>query len=160
MTFIEDLRTIIPIEIGKQLFNFVIKLDYSQKKRAKPYEISKDEKLVTIFVKNLSPKEDRHLKKAIKTHFDSNELLLIEESKTALLNRLYQYNDVEDNQILSFFKPVLSSLDWQTLRDSLFLRNEFRNHHQIGVLKSEIISRYGERGNVISNMCTAGYFEE
>lgn len=50
-------------------------------------------------------------------------------------------------------------MDWQALRDSLFLRNEFKNHHSITLLKQNIVHRYGERGNTISNLCTAGYFE-
>lgn len=122
--------------------------------------IDKRNKIVTIYINNLSAKESAKLKKAIKDAFGAEKVLLIEKSKVDLINRLYKYDDKNDNRILTFFKAIISDKDWQVLRDSLFLRNEFKNGRPTGQLKSDIISRYGERGRIISNLCTAGYFEE
>lgn len=160
MTFFEELHIFIPAGVAKTLLNFNVKLDFSSSQKDKKFRIIKQDNLVIFFVKNLSPKEQKILKRTIKKHFNGDELYLIEETKIPLLDRLYKYNNAKDNQILAFFKPHLSDLDWQALRDSLFLRNEFNNHNNISIYKSDIIMRYGERGNTISNLCTAGYFEE
>jgi hypothetical protein len=160
MSFFSDLKQIIPSNTAKDLFGYDVKLNFSKKSGLKLFDINHPDKLLTIYVNRLSIKEERNLKASIKKHFELDNIYLIEESKTALLERLYSYNDKRDNQILAFFKPILSGLDWQALRDSLFLRNEFKLRNNVGQLKNDIVLRYGERGNVISNMCTAGYFEE
>ncbi len=158
MDIIYSLKEIVPAHIGNKYPQYQIKLSTSQT-NANSYNIDTGKKTITIFVNNLSPKESRILSKVIKSNFELGKLCLIEESKIPLLEKLYSYDDKDDNKILEFFKKILSTSDWSALRDSLFLRKEFKSHKGVDGLKGDIISRYGERGNIISNLCTAGYFE-
>lgn len=161
MLFFEELKDIIPNNIAKTLFSFDVKISGAESlTHKKKYEVHTDTKTVSIYLKNLSVKEQRTLKKTIKKSFAADESYLVEESKNNLLERLYQYNDSADNQILDFFKSILTSRDWEALRSSLFLRNEYKKGNSIASLKSDIIYRFGERGNLIANLCSAGYFEE
>lgn len=162
MAFIQRLKSIIPTSIAKNLSGYEIRLDFTNKgPEGKDYLVNKSKKQVVIFVKGLTSLRADSLKKAIIDCFHKENAQFVEVSKHDLLDRLYKYNDNGDNQILNFFKPpILAQLDWEALRDSLFLRNEFKHHHPINSLKQDIILRYGERGNTISNLCTAGYFEE
>ena len=160
MSFFEKVKGIIPPKISKNLIDYEIKLDSSPSKVGDKYSFDIKKKLVTIFLGSLSAKEKRTLKTAIKNSFDEGAVILIEESKKDLLQRLYKYDNKEDNQILTFFQPILSFPDYQVLRDALFLRSEFKNRKSVTTLKGDIRSRYGERGVAISNLCTAGYFEE
>lgn len=84
----------------------------------------------------------------------------IEQSKVDLIKRLIDFNHGDSVKILNFFKDILNNTDYNALRDSLFLREEYKRGNSIGYLKSEILSNYGQRGNIISNLCSAGYFEE
>lgn len=161
MILFEELDLIIPKKVVSGLFNFDLVLkSFKSRNSGTKYEVSKDERQVIVYVENLTPKESRQLKKALKKHFDLDQALFIEESKKNLLDRLYKYNSNADNQLLEFFEPILSRNDYLVLRDSLFIRSEFFNKGaSVGLLKADIRSRYGERGNVICNLCTAGYFE-
>jgi len=159
MIDLKKFNGIIPQSKIKDIYDYSIKLDFSTG-GSKCYQISRSDKTLIINVNNLPLKEKKILKAIIIDSIDNDKAILIANSRTELLDKLYKYNDSNDNQILSFFKPILSNKDWETLRDSLFLRNEFKKHININNLKLDIKTRYGERGNTISNLCTAGYFEE
>ncbi|MDF2447517.1 MAG: hypothetical protein K0R26_21 [Bacteroidota bacterium] len=161
MTFFEELKgLIIPIDKAKTLFNFNLELDESKSKALTKYKISTGDRVVTIFINKLTPKETATLKKVIKIFFNEDAVVLINELKASLLEKLYNYDNSEDKQTLEFFKPILSIPDYNALRDSLFLRTEFKGGGNINGLKTDIIVRYGERGNSICNVCSAGYFEQ
>ena len=124
-------------------------------------EIDSTKNVITLNLNKLSYKEKTTLEKIFKDYFNEDVFYFVEESNLNLLERLYSYKNKEDIKILDTLKSILSSSDWNALRDSLFLRNEFINQNgNLRPLKLDIINRYGERGNVISNLCTAGYFEQ
>ncbi len=86
---------------------------------------------------------------------------LLEIDVKDLLERLYKYNkDNPDKNILTFFKGIIPDEDYEALNSALFLRSQFKEGKNITNLKSDIRVRFGDRGNNISNLCTAGYFEE
>ncbi len=159
MIFINGLKGLLTLDEAKKLSGYSLHISSVNQKKNK-FKIDNVTKTVTVFINSLSAKELATFEKAIRIAFAKDLVYLIEESKVNLLERLYKFNDKESNQILTFFKPILSRFDWEALRDSLFLRSEFNNHGNINGLKTDLFTRYGERGNTISNLCTAGYFEE
>lgn len=162
MSFFKELHRIIPIELSDELDDFSLSIKKENKGRNKhlPYRINKSRKEVIIFLDNLSWKENKDLKKVILKYFRNNEVKFIEQSKVDLIKRLIDFNHGDSVKILNFFKDILNNTDYNALRDSLFLREEYKRGNSIGYLKSEILSNYGQRGNIISNLCSAGYFEE
>ena len=158
MDFLEKIKSVVKLQLTKDIAGFEVKLDSSPQDNEQKYSIDSDSQRITFFITNLSYKESKVIKKAIRECFYNN-VPIIEESKDDLLQKLYRYNNKEDNQILAFFKDILSKSDYEALRNSLFLRNQFKDGLNIFQLKSDIVTRYGERGNMICNLCTAGYFE-
>lgn len=123
--------------------------------------VNSDDLLIIINIDKLSYKEKDTFSKLLKESFDEDEVYFVEETKDDLIISLYSYDNKDDKKLLEYFKNILSHSDWSALRDSLFLKDQFLRHGQnIGVLKNDIKNRYGERGNIISNLCTAGYFEQ
>ena len=112
----------------------------------------------------LTPEKKKGLSKILHDYIhefpeEKNKLLETETSK--LLNNLYKYNKEKKNdQIINFFKPIIPISDLEALDASLYLREIFKNRGNVEKLKKDIIMRFGTRGKNISNLCTAGYFEE
>ena len=158
MEFFDRIKGILKPHLPNEFIDYDVKLDSNPNTEGSRYLIDVEAKRVTIFWVNLIPREKKNLQKALRECFYIG-IPIIEASKEELLQKLYQYNDKEDNQILSFFKNILSPADWEVLRDALFLRNEFQQQRNVFQLKSDIVTRYSERGNIICNLCTAGYFE-
>ncbi len=160
MAYTDCLSDVIPSKILKKIsdYNITVSCIGDINKIKDVYKLNGNN--LIIYVDKLPYKIEKQFKGAIKKEFDANNLELLLASKEELLNRLYSYNDKNDNQALEFFKSILSNSDWEALRASLFLRGEFKNGNPVSSLKHDIIYRFGERGNVIANLCTAGYFEE
>lgn len=162
MHIFDYLKDVVTLQDRKACLGYDLQIKTPTPSVNKKYSVDNVKKAICIYVENLSPKEKRTFKKGIKALFDNSGLILIEESKISLLDKLYTFNkkNDKDKQTLSFFENVLSKGDFEALRDSMFLKSEFSLGHPINVLKHDISARYGERGNVISNLCTAGYFED
>lgn len=160
MSFFEGLKKIIPAKIAEESFDFDLKITHSNSKSEVNFRVDKKNKTLSIFLNKLSFKENEILQKHLLKNFDVNKIKFVESDKIDLLQRLVAYNKQDDGKTLQFFKNILSNNDLLALRDSLFLRNEYLNGRNISGLKSDISYAHGERGNIISNLCSAGYFEE
>jgi len=161
MCLIEKLNFIIPPKQINGSKNFDLEIVSDGSKIYDPaFKIDSLKKTVTIYIASLSSKENRKLKAILRDDFKNDEIYLIEDIKAQLFDNLYKYkSENKDGSILKFFKPILSNHDYLALRDSLFLRSRFVQNEDVRLLKKDIRYRYGERGNSISNLCTAGYFE-
>src|SRR3989339_1623940 len=86
---------------------------------------------------------------------------IFEINSFKLLSELYNYQKSkgEDKKILDFFSSLIPKEDLEALESSLFLRRKFNEKKDIRKLKEDIRRRFGDRGNNIANLCTAGYFE-
>lgn len=121
------------------------------------------EKSLIINTAHLSEEQKKELKQITKEYIEEgNKLLKTETSQT--LHSIEDYNrenKSKDKQILDFFKDVIPDEDLDALEASLFLRSEFRKGNETIVkkIKRDIRIKFGDRGNNISNLCTAGYFE-
>ena len=160
MAFFEGLKNIIPAKIAEESYGFDLVLTESRSKSEINFKVNKPKKTITVYLNKLSYKEKSILEKHLKKCFNQDQLKFIESEKVDLIERLLNYNKEDDGSTLLFFKDILTPFDLNVLRDSLFLRNEFINGRNISSLKRDILMAYGERGNIISNLCSAGYFEE
>jgi hypothetical protein len=159
MIDLKKLKGIIPKAECPALKDYSLKLNASESAH-KSFEIDTVNKILIININLLPSREKRNLRAILVEAIEKDTGYIVANEKSDLLEKLYHYNDAEDNKILDFFKDILAHKDWCALRDSLFLRNEFKKHVNIKPLKDDIRFKYGERGNVISNFCTAGYFEQ
>ncbi|GAB4449090.1 MAG: hypothetical protein Fur0028_04270 [Bacteroidales bacterium] len=151
-------KGILPKNICEKYIDFSIILVNDQENN-KSYSINKEKKLIYINLYKLSKKNKNLLKKDLIKNFENDKINFLLYNKLELLNKLYKYSNKEDDELISFFTPILSKIDLEALRVSLFIRNEFKKHRKIKDLKNELYIKYGERGKMISNICTAGYFE-
>ena len=92
-------------------------------------------------------------------YIDEGEKLL-ESHTRIILEELYEFTKRRSHQAtLSFFEPIIPYSDYEALSASYFLADKFNNREDISEYKRDIRYRHGDRGNNISNLCTAGYFE-
>ncbi|MBI5392771.1 hypothetical protein HZA96_02785 [Candidatus Woesearchaeota archaeon] len=126
--------------------------------------IHNDSNNLSLNLANLPSQYKKELSEIVRDYLDEKNILL-ENNTNDLLIKLYQYNkECSDKAILNFFKLIMNLKDYEALEASLFLRKEFRSGIISGKpiinLKADIRKRFGDRGNNIANLCTAGYFEQ
>lgn len=160
MAFFEGLKKIIPANIAEKLYDYDLKVSHSNSASDKNHHVDKDKKIVTIYLNKLTFKEKNILEKQVLNSFNENKLKFVENDKIDLVEKLIAYDKKDNGTTLTFFSNILTKNDLLALRDSLFLRDEYLSGHIISDLKKDIALAYGERGNIISNLCSAGYFEE
>jgi len=160
MAFFEGLKKIIPAKVAEESFEFDLKLSNSKSKSEVNFKVDKKNKILTIYLNKLTFKENEILKKHLLKDFGFNKLKFVESDSIDLITKLIAYNKKDDGKTLNFFENILTPNDLLALRDSLFLRDEFYAGNNVSSLKSDISYAHGERGNIISNLCSAGYFEE
>ena len=86
--------------------------------------------------------------------------MILEDKTAKMVNDVNSLEaDSEQIKLLEFYKPIISSQDLEILRASLVIKRLYDKGQVVGYLKEGLVLRYGERGNNISNLCTAGYFE-
>jgi hypothetical protein len=66
----------------------------------------------------------------------------------------------KNTPVLNFFRPIIPLEDFEALNSALYLREVFLSNGDVSKLKQDIRKRFGDRGNTIANLCTAGYFEK
>lgn len=127
------------------------------------FKFSKDGKILEINEANLNTEEKGQVKEFLKYGFkEENSIDSFLESKS--------YESIEDikekletnKKIITFYKDKISQSHLEALKASLYVRESFRAHANrdyIIKMKMDIISRFGDEGNNICNLCTSGYFE-
>lgn len=159
MAWLDKLKTLVNVDINSPIIS--INFNSNSNNRNTPStSYDPKEKKLEIYIDSLEPDKRKKLEPIIKEYIEEGNKLL-EKETSRLLYRLYKYNEENRNSpILSFFKPIVSSADYAALEASLFLRSKFTARENVEKLKNDIRKRFGDRGNNISNLCTAGYFEE
>jgi len=163
MSWFDKLKKLIDVDIklSAPIINININKSFNKSKDSDDaYFYDKETKILHIHPDKLPEEIRKDLPNITKQYIAEGNRLL--EYKTAdLLEKLYQYNkDNDDSAILEFFRPIIPPSDYEALEAALFLRAEFRKSNDVSGLKDDIRKRFGDRGNNISNLCTAGYFEE
>jgi len=117
-------------------------------------------KELRISVPELKARDKKLLLKLIQKVFDDGGLLWKESKREALIEYSDYSSGNEDQAILDFFLGVLKSNDYSALKMALFLRSQSKKNKSVDVYKVDIRERFGDRGNNIANLCSAGYFED
>jgi len=161
MGWFDKLKAIFNFEINCPLINVNITRNSDNKIKDKEYLLDKDNKRLLINYDKLDEEKKRELGKIFKDKVESGGEIL-ESNTLVLLNELYEYQKTrgEDKKIIDFFSSIMPKEDIEALDSSLFLRKKFNEEKDVRNLKDDIRKRFGDRGNNIANLCTAGYFEK
>lgn len=162
MSFLEKLKNLFKVDININsplvLINSNNKSHTNNDNRALYYDPQSKRNYLDF---SKIKKDDAAIKEAVYDYLSSGQELL--ELETAeLLYQLYDYQKTSDRKIIDFFRNIISPADLEALDASLFLRTAFlrrESHERRAKLKYDIQLSFGERGKNISNLCTAGYFE-
>lgn len=162
MVAFDKLKALFNLEVNSPIVSINITKNSHNPIDKKEFLYDKTNDKLELYLGDMSDEKREKLKEILKEYIgEENKLLEKETSK--LLYKLYKYNKENKNiQLLSFFKPIIPREDLEALESSLYLREVFQSGfgEDIGKLKYDIIKRFGDRGNNISNLCTAGYFEQ
>ena len=118
---------------------------------------------VTITWNKLTPEQKAKIKPLIAHDVRTHDALLLEdESKERAEDVDCTEHETNEKALINFFRGKIPPGDLTALRSALYLRRKFREHaprEEIYSLRREIIDKYSERGRIISNLCSSGYFE-
>jgi hypothetical protein len=143
--------TINNIIIGKGDFNTKQKIHIKNKE-------------VYIELENFTKKEIEKIKpQIIELYNNTKKITSLDFKKQLDLFKNYNITSdyKKDEQILIFFKKIISEDDFLALETSLYLRYLFTKKEFTSVkkIKKDIIYKFGDRGKNICNLCSAGYFD-
>jgi hypothetical protein len=159
MSFLDKLKNLIEAKLNIKLNNVsLININIVRGEESQAVKHNPDLNQYIIDVSKLSQNEYQEISNISKEYIENGNLLL-EKKSSDLLKELYIFKQTQ-NSTLEFFRDIIPQTDLQALSASMFIREKFRNDEQIKDLKRDIIMRFGDRGRNISNLCSAGYFEE
>jgi len=158
MGWLDKLKALINIEINAPIINVTKDSDNSH--ADKEYIFDENTGRLDILHNNLSVEKQERLKIILKENVEEGNKLLEKKSSSLLQDLIeFQKNKGDDKKVLDFFKTIISEEDLEMLENSLYLRKKFKERKDVRYLKDDIRTRFGDRGSNISNLCTAGYFE-
>jgi hypothetical protein len=105
------------------------------------------------------PNHKEVIKELLSPAIDEGFAVLEQGTTEKLLAIKKSYEDASNKIILDFFSDKIPHSDLQIWRASLYLRDVYNSNGNVGTLKHDICTKYGDRGNNISNLCSAGYCE-
>lgn len=116
---------------------------------------------VEINISKLTPEQIKAVKPLLREAFDRSNQTFI-ASKTG--EQIEELKTIEaspqSEKILSSLRSIISPEDYSALRSALFLRSQYAAGKNVYKLKYEIMQRFGDRGRKITNLCSAGYFDD
>ena len=123
----------------------------------KKYEITNT---FNINLDALSPEQNKAFAEYIQGLKNSKQDYLVIESKSyAVIEELYKINP--NFKAVKKLEGALLPEDYSALEDAVYIEHltETKNFKEIPERKRQIRYEYGERGNTITNLYTAGYFQ-
>lgn len=120
------------------------------------YEITKN--VINLDYSKLSKEEKREFLESMKKLRESDDYLVMENKSFEVVGELSKIDD-GFNQIKKL-KQILTVEDYSALEDSVYIDylSKKDRREEIGRYKQQIIRQFGQRGNTICNLYTAGYF--
>lgn len=109
--------------------------------------------------------EGGQLKQAI---FDNSDKLMSKGDRAVEAEFAHLIDDAtpfielakKDNQLLRELQGVVPSSDMSIIRAALFIRRLYKGNQNVSRYKQLISQQYGSRGTNISNLISAGYYED
>lgn len=133
---------------------------FSDSKKEEPHTYNSDTNTLNVNSSKLVKEEFEKFSKEVTGAIDA-EFTVIEDETTSRVHEIIEEEESAESQnILKFLSGKISGKDLQIVRAALYIRRRASKHETIDHLKLDLIKRYGQRGNNVSNLCSAGYFEE
>jgi hypothetical protein len=159
MGWLDKFKALFNIEINAPLIN-ITKSSNNKTDIDEEYSYDKDTGKLKVYRENLSEEKKNELDLIIKESVQEGNKFLEKESLNLLKDLCnFQKNKGNDKKVLGFFHEAITKEDLEALEAALYLRKKFLEKCDIRYLKQDIRTRFGDRGNHIANLCTAGYFE-
>ncbi|MEK6921205.1 MAG: hypothetical protein AABX82_04940, partial [Nanoarchaeota archaeon] len=160
MTWFDKLKDFVKVEI-KELIKININI-INEPKTENVYTTSPDKKTVNINFAQINLQEKKEILKILKEGFDQDDILLIENKANYRIKDIRsKLKDGVIEEILNFYRGKIEEQHWRALRASLYVRKTFEGREgSVDQLKKDLVKRFGEEGKMISNLCTAGYFDK
>lgn len=133
------------------------RIDFNVLSGNRKYEITNNN--LTLNLNGLSSEENLALSEYVNALRASKQNYLLMENKSyEVLNELYRLDP--DFQSIQKLQNVLIPEDYGAVEDAVYIKylGDKKRYAEINDRKKQIRNDYGERGNVISNLYTAGYF--
>ncbi len=86
-----------------------------------------------------------------------NAVVLEEKSKKLLDD--FRSIDQQHKDMVDYFRGKIPATDIEILRAAIYLKSTLDQKRPVAGIKEDLNYRYGQRGNNISNLYSAGYFE-
>lgn len=126
----------------------------------KKYSFNSTDKILTVYVNNLSEKDSTDIVPIINSYFEKYGLALDTEQEQ-IVEAYEGYNNTNHyKEALDLFKNKITEEDYYALQMSFFMKIEKANGEDIELYKLQIKERYGKRGAYIANLCYAGFYED
>jgi len=159
MGWLDKFKALFNIELNAPLVN-ITKNSGNKTKVDKEYLYDEESGKLDIFLDNLPEDKRKKLDTILKENVEEGNKFLEKESSNLLKDLCnFQQTKGEDKKVLDFFENIIPEEDLEALESSLYLRKKFSEKKDVRQLKGDIRTRFGDRGNNIANLCTAGYFE-
>jgi hypothetical protein len=121
--------------------------------------IEQNGKKITVNINGLNKEQREGFDRIVGEHFqEEGEILTNNLENYSERFDKYEKNN-PDKTMLKFFKDKIPKEDFEALRVSLFIRALYKDNENIFQVKKDVIKKFGERGKNITNLCSAGYFE-
>ncbi|MFH1751649.1 MAG: hypothetical protein ABH821_01795 [archaeon] len=106
--------------------------------------------------KKFNSKELSEIRNLLRKLLENNYLIIEETAKNTLEDI---YNKKSRFIKIAFFRELLLPEDFNALEASVYIQSLFEEGKEIRNFKKDLIIKYGERGNTICKIYSAGYFE-
>ncbi len=126
----------------------------------KKHEITNNYTTLNLNIETLSPEQNKAFAEYISALKSSKEqnYIAMESKSYSVIEELYKINP--DFKAIGKLANVLLPEDYGALEDAVYIKylGEKSRFSEISERKKQIRYEYGERGNTITNLYTAGYF--
>lgn len=121
--------------------------------------ITIDNRRVEINTATATPEDHAEIGEFVRKQIFEEERLLLDSSAQQTLEHFSKIDQTpEAIEILSYFRGKIPDSDIPILRAALYLKTVYEEGGKTHALKEDILLRYGKRGGIIANLCSAGYF--
>lgn len=107
----------------------------------------------------LPEEQQKSLLKTLPEEINKDNDLLEEKFEEKTQDYKNVISESSNREILIYFNDKLPPSDLPILKASLYLKYLLESGKETGNIKQDITMRYGRRGNNISNLCSANYFQ-
>lgn len=117
-----------------------------------------ENKVLTIDYNSLSTEEQKIFMSELPKQLENYGTPILADNFS---NTFTDFNSIVDLQkdVIDFFRGKIPNDDIIILQAAIYLKSVLDKNGDTSKIKGNIVSRYGQRGNNISNLYTAGYFD-